>query len=645
MGDKISIDSYTLADISARIIDDDLVILTSRTVLNEAKSHISSNSKILIARRSINYHGISKIFNIDDGTEVLLVNDLKDSSLETISLLKALGIDFIDFYPYYPGIKEYPKLKIAVTPGEGKLVPDCVDKIVDIRTRKIDFTTLVEVLIHFDLLDEKANLLSAKYILDIINLIKNKNKIMDMSLNSKKQLETIINSVNDGIIAFDEHKNIKAFNSIAEKIFGFSKESILSEDENYINRYKLLERLKGIEEGREELISIHDKNVVIKKNLISLQGKQKGEVFTLKDVTEIQRLEEELRRKLISHDHFAKYDFNSIEGDSDAIEKVKAQSKRIAKSNSPILIQGESGTGKELFAQAIHNSSDRRKGPFVAINFAALTDSLIESELFGYDEGAFTGAKKGGMKGLFEQAHGGTIFLDEIGDSPINFQIRLLRVIQEKQIRRIGSSKVIPIDVRIISASNRNLKDLIEQGKFREDLYYRLNVLPLNIPPLRNRIDDIMTLAFSFYHSFNFGKIEADIYFSKIRDHLLKYDWPGNIRELRNTVEYLMNTVPDIVPDIADLPEDLNKYNSFNPESDNIYLSILKEIKRSNDENIPIGRRSISRDFNIPESRARKLILSMKEDSLLKVYRGIRGLEITEDGLNYLIKGDKGIKG
>ena len=171
----------------------------------------------------------------------------------------------------------------------------------------------------------------------------------------------------------------------------------------------------------------------------------------------------------------------------------------MAKSDSTVFIQGESGTGKELLAQSIHNDSNRSSGPFVAINFAALSETLLESELFGYVEGSFTGAKKGGSSGLFEAAHKGTLFLDEIGDAPLPFQVKLLRVLQERQIRRVGSIKVIPIDVRVIVATNHNLKEHIKAGLMREDLYYRLNVLPIKMPALRERKEDILPLAYSFY--------------------------------------------------------------------------------------------------------------------------------------------------
>ncbi|KYO69169.1 sigma 54-interacting transcriptional regulator [Thermovenabulum gondwanense] len=642
IGDKVKIRSFYIDGNIKDNITDNLIVISSNIIYNEAKKYVNPECPVIIARRSLNYHEIDKLLEIPAGTDVLLVNDLLDTTLETISLLKALGIDHINYFPYYPEIKEYPKLQIAVTPGELDLIPDCVEKVIDIKTRNIDFTTLVEILKALELLDEKANLLSARYIKEIIDLIKRIKNMADLNSSMKKQLQTIINTVHDGIIAIDEQENLTVFNPIAEEIFGVCSEKMINKNlKNTSDGKKILSMLKGDYAGGEKFVKINDKYVVINSSEVKENHKSIGTVYTIKDVTEIQRLEEELRRKLRSHEHFARYTFENIAGSSEIIKETKELAKRIAKSSSPILIQGESGTGKELFAQAIHNASQRRRGPFVAVNFAALPESLLESELFGYEEGAFTGAKKGGMSGLFEQAHGGTIFLDEIGDAPLSFQVRLLRVLQEKQIRRIGSSKVIPIDVRVISATNKDLKKLIENGEFRQDLYYRLNVLPLRLPPLRERKQDILELAEIFYNDFFKGKplIKAKDYFEKIKNVFLKYDWPGNIRELQNVVEYLVNVSPDKIPDCSILPEGLQIIEKQwfevieDRKKDDDAIKILQEISCANKEGRPIGRRSLSRKTGIPESRVRKIINEMIKNGLIKVNRGVKGIEILSKGI------------
>lgn len=213
-----------------------------------------------------------------------------------------------------------------------------------------------------------------------------------------------------------------------------------------------------------------------------------------------------------------------------------------AHSMSTVLLQGESGTGKEVFAQAIHNRSARRKGPFVAVNCGAIPRELIASELFGYSEGAFTGAKRGGRPGKFELASGGTLFLDEIGDMPLEQQVALLRVLQEKKITRIGGDKMIPVDIRVICATNRDLKQEVEQGRFRKDLYYRINVITINLPPLRKRREDIPLLVEHFLKkiSRDWG-MQVDRVEPEVMTYLTRYNWPGNVRELQNVLERMIS--------------------------------------------------------------------------------------------------------
>lgn len=252
-----------------------------------------------------------------------------------------------------------------------------------------------------------------------------------------------------------------------------------------------------------------------------------------------QKLYEEVKRL-----QRTRFTFDDIIGESEAIVKTKHMAKFVADGFSSILIYGETGTGKELFAQSVHNASERRCRPFVALNCGALPASLIESNLFGYEEGAFTGAKKGGSPGVFEQANGGTIFLDEISEMEISLQTKLLRVLQEREVVRIGGGKSIKVDVRIIASTNKEINYLISEGKFREDLFYRLNVIQIKVPPLRERIEDIALLASYFVHKYNktFGKFIEDIDLKTLKI-LQNHHWPGNVRELQNCIEYAMNMI------------------------------------------------------------------------------------------------------
>lgn len=256
--------------------------------------------------------------------------------------------------------------------------------------------------------------------------------------------------------------------------------------------------------------------------------------------------------------------FESIVGHDSGLQDVINKAKRVANSPSTVLIRGDSGTGKELLAQAIHYESNRRKNPFVAINCAAIPENLLESELFGYEGGAFTGSRREGNIGKFEYANKGTLFLDEIGDMPLSLQPKLLRVLQERSIERIGGKKVIPIDVRVIAATHRNLEEMVEKGTFREDLYYRLNVIPLHTRPLKERRDDIVLLLRYFIRKhcriLKINELHID---PVLEQWLIQYDWPGNIRQLENAVEYMVNIAESDAIGLHDLPEYLAGQESF----------------------------------------------------------------------------------
>jgi len=264
------------------------------------------------------------------------------------------------------------------------------------------------------------------------------------------------------------------------------------------------------------------------------------------------------QKKLLAaseHQIHTRYTFAQIIGESPAIQQCLRQARQVAASHSTLLIYGETGTGKELFAQSIHNASPRYGGPFIAINCGAIPASLIESHLFGYEAGAFTGARKEGQQGLFEQANGGTLFLDEISEMELELQSRLLRVLQEREVVRLGGKKRIPVDVRVIASTNKDLWQLVADGKFRQDLFYRLNVVDLRIPPLRERIEDIPLLARYFMEQFrsHFGTFVRDISPEAIRC-LQNYSWPGNVRELQNCIERTMNLTTNEIIQVEDLP-------------------------------------------------------------------------------------------
>lgn len=305
--------------------------------------------------------------------------------------------------------------------------------------------------------------------------------------------------------------------------------------------------------------------------------------------------------------------FDHIIGESEVILYAKNLAKSVAKSKSSISLRGESGTGKELFARAIHNYSFRKNAPFVAINCASIPENLLESELFGYDEGAFTGASKGGKIGKFELADNGTLFLDEIGDLPIHLQPKLLRVLQDESFTRLGSKNLISVDFRLITATNKNLEEMIKNGQFREDLYYRLNVIPIEIPPLRQRGNDIDKLSeYGLMKYLNkLGK--RNIKFSeKVKELFRHHNWPGNIRELENVIEFLVNTVKNEVI----LPKDLPK-NMINQYSISDYEILQKKFMTVEKTN--------TYDIDIDDQKTLEELMSLYEKEILKNYLNFYG--------------------
>jgi transcriptional regulator with PAS, ATPase and Fis domain len=345
----------------------------------------------------------------------------------------------------------------------------------------------------------------------------------------------------DGIIAIDKQNRITVFNPAAEHILGIPAQKAIGNALYDVLPENLLPTV--IENGVAQLDQVKtfsQKKIVINAVPIYDHKDLTETIFTLQEVKRIEFLEEKVRRTTHNNDFVAAMTFDDIITISNTLRGIINHAKRFANSKETVLITGETGTGKEVFAQSIHNESPFRDHPFVGINCAAIQPTLLESELFGYAEGSFTGAKQGGKKGLFELAHGGTIFLDEIGELPQDAQVRLLRVLQEKQVRRVGDIKVIPIDVRVIAATNQQLEDAVNNGRFRSDLYYRLNVLQLRIPPLREHPEDILPLSDAFLYqccAHTETRMIIKLILNKYQQILTDYSWPGNIRELQNLIK------------------------------------------------------------------------------------------------------------
>ncbi|NYB73996.1 sigma 54-interacting transcriptional regulator [Sedimentibacter hydroxybenzoicus DSM 7310] len=370
----------------------------------------------------------------------------------------------------------------------------------------------------------------AEFILETILLNNRKNE----------ELKAILDTTKEGYIAIDKKGIITLINQTSLKLISNDVSPLIGTP--LIDVFPELKHLMDIvntgEESLQDIVRINETDVLC--NMIPLKHNKNeviGAIATFNDIYTITKGERKIRNKILNKGFYATYKFTDIKYTSRSIKECISNAKKFAVSDSTVLILGETGVGKELFAQSIHNESYRKHGPFVAINCASLPENILESELFGYEEGAFTGAKKNGKEGLFELAHNGTIFLDEISEMPLSLQARFLRVLQERKVMRLGSDQIIPINVRVISATNKDIKNLVYSKKFRDDLFYRLNVLTLNIPPLRDRKDDINVLINNFCKTYIKNRnisIQNDAI-----DILKDYKWPGNIRQLKNFIEKL----------------------------------------------------------------------------------------------------------
>ena len=414
-----------------------------------------------------------------------------------------------------------------------------------------------------------------KKILGVIQLVctreEQKQKLLEKEKDYLKFIKEIAGNITEKLHEVDDQENTKRridlFHQIIDDVGKIVV--VLNEDREVVHINKLARDVLKIEEGEKVSIKKSHESLV-NEDIFTIKTDQKdveviGKIKSANSVyyenmmiiicSRVKNLKDRAYNLATGHNFI---DMDYIIGSNKQIRQLKDSIKKIAKSNSTVLISGESGTGKELIARSIHSQSDRATKPFIAVNCAAIPDSLLESELFGYVKGAFTGASVQGRVGHFELANKGVIFLDEIGDMPLHLQAKILRVLQDKKLTPIGSNKVVQLDVRVVAATNKNLKQLMEENKFREDLYYRLNVIPITVPPLRKRLDDIEKLSYHFLKRYNesFAKNVT-----KIDDDVLQifmeYDWNGNIRELENVIEYMMNVTENDTLTLESLPSNM----------------------------------------------------------------------------------------
>lgn len=615
------------------ISDGDLFLVLFKERVHQMKEYISSLDKVVVLTRTFERKYMDDIYALPAGTEVLIVNDSDESTIQTTNSLYELGLNHLSLVPYIPseGDEKYSHIRVAITPDEEDSVPAYINQIINVHNRCIDANTFVTIINRLNLNNNyiTRNLLSyiqrttgdtaKRYITESL-----KNELL------KKNIQEL----QDSIIITDNTYEAIYFNDKADITFGLSQSGTMSLQLIFEG---IISELLPAEDYENKLICFQDTNYIVTKSTVRIADQIVGHSLRLSTEADIKNMEIDLNKQLMRKGLVAKYRFDDILCKSEIMQKSVNLAKKIALTDYTILITGESGTGKELLAQSIHNFSARKDKPFVAINCAALPQSLLESELFGYEKGAFTGASPNGKIGLFEQANHGTIFLDEIGDMSLNLQARLLRVLQEKQITRLGSDKVINLDIRVLAATNRDLPSAIQQKEFREDLYYRLCNIPIKLPALRERKEDIPYLFQCFV-----GEKYQNVAENQIS--LLKaYTWPGNIRELKNAADYfitlgeLPQTVTSAGPSALSASSDFSTSFSANSsrrqqELETLVISIISDhtTESSGIGRVPILSELEKQGLHLSDDKLRKLLKRLEEDGKIIIGRGRTGCRIPQ---------------
>ena len=624
----------------------------------ELMKHIPIDSQTMAVEASFRWSELRRLKELPAGSKVLFVNMTQAMAREAIAQLQQFGINHVHWIPFYPGATLEEEVHIAVTPDEMRYVPEQIETKIDLGQRSCTSGMMIEIALRLGL----EHLLETPAFQEYARAIATSNYSFDRmfarSVRLESQFHILMESLEDGVIGVNEKGEFFACNRHAEEMTlvsaGLATGKRGEEVFPYIPFRECLERRQTIP---ARVVKVNGVNLSVEVVPVLRQKECIGAFAILQRFNDVEVRQSQLRSQLFHKGYYAKYSFSDVIGESEAILRTKQTLGRMAASDSPILLIGETGTGKELFAHAVHQASRRAGGPFVAINVAAFPENLLESELFGYEEGAFTGAKKGGRPGLFELAHKGTLFLDEVEGMSPALQIKLLRALQEREIMRVGGNRIIHVDVRIVAATNEALERRVQAGTFRRDLYYRLNTLPALIPPLAERGDDIFLLTDHFKK-----ELGGDFTLTgPVRAFFQRHTWPGNIRELRNVVEYFIYTghreitMEDLPPTLfweGGAPLRSPQPNEPEPQAPaaeveaDPFRFVLSQLYQASREQTTIGRDKLlqrAREECIPLSQKeiRSILSDMAAQGLARVSRGRGGSQLTRKGLDLWEKGQK----
>jgi transcriptional regulator with PAS, ATPase and Fis domain len=655
-GDEIEVESYSVQDGSISCLRKADLYLVSTCAFHEYKDvneFLPWGGDVVILQLTITKESFYRLLEIPRNTSALLVNINPRMATETIAYLNKIGVNNITFYPCYPGVEEIPPCNLAITPGETQLVPTHIKNVIDIGNRELSLETILEAALKLRMEHILNTRRYRDYAARVVDNDFNVRRLYQRSIQFQGLYEILQTVVDMGVIGVDDEGLVFTFNKKAEDVMRLKAKDVIYQKASAV--FPCLPFREIIETRRNlnsRIIKIHDVDINVSITPVMRNDTFIGAFALVQKFSEAEYKQYQMRRQLMSKGHISKYTFADIAGNSPAIVKARVIAQQMAKSNGTVLLTGESGTGKELFAHAIHAASDRAEYPFVGVNCAAIPEDLLESELFGYEEGAFTGARKGGKTGYFEFAHQGTLFLDEIEGMSHLLQLKLLRVIQEKEVMRVGGSQIIYVDVRIIAATNENLFELAVKGAFRKDLYYRLAALPVELPPLRERGEDTLLLFENLKQ-----RIGANFELSpEAKNTFFRHTWDGNIRELRNCVEYLAclekqqieaGDLPRNIRDPRAVPLDTGEKTCY----ENLlriagkrlddYLYVLQKLLSAYRNTERLGRKTLAEMARLDgrflsEQEIRTITTQLGNLDMVQVGRGRSGSKITETGISIL---------
>ena len=595
----------------------DAYLVWESGILQEVKDLVEDFSKVIMVTRSPARESLNLISAIPAGTNVLLVNDSYETALETVHAFYEIGVSHINLIPYDSALTRtgiYDQISVAVTPSEPHLVPPHISQVIDIGYRKVGFDTMFKLMQLLDLDVGIINRNLQRHIYSVVEPNEGFHSNYIYGYLKSEMLSRVVDASENGMLLTDAAYQPVYANRLALKIFRADNKSQIC-----IAGHIPAEVLNA-QDHSEEPVIIEGEAYGYEKNPIRLMDDVAGYYFILQDYAKAKAQSRSAQQAGFT----AKYTFKDILCKSPEMSQLIDTARQIAAADDTVMICGESGTGKELLAQSIHNASSRRNAPFIAINCAALPDSLLESELFGYEPGSFTGASSRGRKGLFELAMHGTVLLDEIGEISPKFQASFLRALQERQIIRVGGKELIGIDVRFITATNRDLRQQVKDGAFRSDLFFRLNVFPLSIPPLRRRKADIDVLLKNFLRQ-DYRSITPEEFAL-----LDQYAWPGNVRELENVCTFYrtMHRFPDYL---------FSGTEAAPSKKEAIHLEVLRLIGENTRLSHGIGRTNLiyqlrNRNRQISDHQLRLLLEELRQQDLVTIRPGRCGAQITERG-------------